>query len=120
MGVTSRKYASVIFVCSIAFLMIAPLQVIDVYAAVPATMSAPTVSSYTDVGVTLAFVAPSSDESITDYLIKTSTDDSTFTLHTTPTSTALTEEIVGLIANTTYYFKVAAVSSDESRLSINN
>ena len=35
MGVTSRKYASVIFVCSIAFLMIAPLQVIDVYAAVP-------------------------------------------------------------------------------------
>ena len=112
MGVTSRKYASVIFVCSIAFLMIAPLQVIDVYAAVPATMSAPTVSSYTDVSVTLAFVAPSSDESITDYLIKQSPDDSTFTLVTTPTSTALTEEIVGLIANTTYYFKVAAVSSD--------
>jgi hypothetical protein len=58
MGSVSHKYASVIFVCSIAFLMIAPLQVIDVYAAVPATMSAPTISSYTDLSVKLAFTAP--------------------------------------------------------------
>ena len=61
MGVISRKYASVIFVCSIAFLMIAPLQVIDVYAAVPETMSAPTIDSFTDLSVKLAFVAPTSD-----------------------------------------------------------
>ena len=56
----SRKYASVIFVCSIAFLMIAPLQVIDVYAAVPETMSAPTIASFTDLSVKLAFIAPTS------------------------------------------------------------
>ena len=39
MGSISRKYASVVFVCSIAFLMIAPLQVVDVFAAIPSTMS---------------------------------------------------------------------------------
>ena len=50
--------------------MIAPLQVIDVYAAVPATMNAPTVASFTDLSVKLAFVAPASDSTITDYEIK--------------------------------------------------
>ena len=70
MGSISRKYASVVFVCSIAFIMIAPLQVIDVYAAVPATMNAPTVASKTDLSVKLAFTAPSSDSTITDYEIK--------------------------------------------------
>ena len=61
MGVTSRKYASVIFVCSIAFLMIAPLQVIDVFAAVPSTMSVAgnniQVLSFDDRKVTLTWTA---------------------------------------------------------------
>ena len=53
MGVTSRKYASVIFVCSIAFLMIAPLQVIDVYAGVPDTITGLSIGGYSDVSVQL-------------------------------------------------------------------
>ena len=82
MGSVSRKYASVIFVCSIAFIMIAPLQVIDVHAAVPATMSAPTVDTKTDLSVKIAFVAPASDETITDQA------NDSMTFHTTdPTTT---------------------------------
>ena len=111
MGVISRRYASLIFVCSIAFIMIAPLQVIDVYAAVPATMNAPTISSKTDLSVKLAFTAPSSDNTITDYTIQKSTDNSSFSVTPTPPGTALTEEVFQLSADTTYYFKVAAVSS---------
>jgi len=111
MGVISRKYASLIFVCSIAFIMIAPLQVIDVYAAVPATMNAPTISSKTDLSVKLAFTAPASDNTITDYTIQKSTDNSSFSVTPTPPGTALTEEVFQLSADTTYYFKVAAVSS---------
>ena len=37
-GIT-QKYAPIVFVFAIAFLMIAPLQVIDVFAAIPSTMS---------------------------------------------------------------------------------
>ncbi|MCS5645537.1 MAG: hypothetical protein NZ838_05390, partial [Candidatus Marinimicrobia bacterium] len=92
--------------------MIAPLQVIDVHAAAPATMSAPTISSFTDLSVKIAFVAPSSDETITDYEVKQSTDDVTFTAVPTPVGTGLFEEIYGLTADTTYYFTVAAISSD--------
>ena len=67
MGVTSRKYASVIFVCSIAFLMIAPLQVIDVYAAVPATIGTVSIGGYSDISVQLNWTPPASASGITDY-----------------------------------------------------
>ena len=112
MGSISRKYASIVFVCSIAFLMIAPLQVLDVYAAIPETMSAPTIASFTDLSVKIQFVAPTSTHTITDYEVKQSTDDVTFTAVPTPPGIGLTEEIYGLTADTTYYFTVAAISSE--------
>jgi hypothetical protein len=106
MSGVSRKFASVIFVCSIAFLMIAPLQVLDVYAAVPSTMSAPTISSFTDLSVKLAFTAPASDNDIIDYEIKRDG-----VLVPTPPGVGLTEEVFGLSPDTTYTFTVAAISS---------
>jgi len=112
MGVTSRKYASVIFVCSIAFLMIAPLQVIDVYAAVPDTVGTVSIGGYSDISVQLNWTAPASASGITDYLIQSSTDNSTWSLVTDPTSNDPTADIPNLTANTTYYFRVAAVSPD--------
>ena len=112
MGVTSRKYASVIFVCSIAFLMIAPLQVIDVYAAVPDTVTGLSIGGYSDVDIQLNWNMPNSSSGISDFLIKQSTDNTTFTLVSTPVNVDLTQNIVGLTANTTYYFKVAAVGGD--------
>jgi len=102
-----KKHAPVILIITIAFLMIAPLQVIDVYAAVPATMSAPTLVSKTDLSVKLAFTAPTSDSTITDYEIKK--DGVTVV---TPVGTLLTEEIFQLSADTTYVFTVAAISSE--------
>ena len=112
MGVTSRKYASVIFVCSIAFLMIAPLQVIDVYAAVPATIGTVSIGGYSDISVQLNWTPPASASGITDYYIQSSTDNSTWSLVTDPTSNDPTADIPNLTANTTYYFRVAAVSPD--------
>jgi len=102
-----KKQVPVILIITIAFLMIAPLQVIDVYAAVPATMNAPTVVSKTDLSVKLAFTAPSSDSTITDYEIK---KDGSVVV--TPVGTGLTEEIFQLSADTTYVFTVAAISSE--------
>ena len=55
MGVISRKYASVMFVCSIAFLMIAPLQVIDVHAAVPDQVTGGSIAAYTDNSIQVNF-----------------------------------------------------------------
>ena len=112
MGVTSRKYASVIFVCSIAFLMIAPLQVIDVYAAVPAHVGTVSIGGYSDISVQLNWTPPASASGITDYYIQSSTDNSTWSLVTDPTSNDPTADIPNLTANTTYYFRVAAVSPD--------
>ena len=81
MGVTSRKYASVIFVCSIAFLMIAPLQVIDVHAAAciingvatefvcPDQVGTVSIGGYSDISVQLNWTpCQASPAGITDYL----------------------------------------------------
>ena len=112
MGVISRKYASVMFVSSIAFLMIAPLQVIDVHAAVPDRVGTVSIGGYSDISVQLNWTPPASASGITDYLIQSSTDDATWSLVTDPTSTDPTADIPNLSANTTYYFRVAAVSPD--------
>ena len=55
----TQKYAPIVFIFAIAFLMIAPLQVIDVFAAIPSTMSVAAnniqVQSYDDRKVTLTW-----------------------------------------------------------------
>ena len=57
----TQKYAPIVFIFAIAFLMIAPLQVIDVFAAVPSTMSVAgnniQVLSFDDRKVTLTWTA---------------------------------------------------------------
>jgi hypothetical protein len=55
---------------------------------------------------------PRSTSGISDFLIQQSTDNSTWSVVTTPVNVDLTEDIVGLSANTTYYFRVTAVSPD--------
>ena len=87
--------------------MVGSVSTQSAFAAVPQTMSAPTVSSFTDLSVTIAFVAPVSDSDITDYEIK---KDGVVT--PTPPGTGLTEEIFGLAPDTTYTFSVAAISSE--------
>ena len=56
-----QKYAPAVFIFAIAFLMIAPLQVIDVLAVIPDTMSVAAnniqVQSYDDRKVTLTWTA---------------------------------------------------------------
>ena len=91
--------------------MVGSVSTQSAFAAVPVTMSAPTISSYTDLSVKIAFVAPVSDNDITDYEIKISTDNVTFTVSPTPLGTGLTEEVFGLTSDTTYYFTAAAISS---------
>ena len=92
--------------------MIAPLQVIDVYAAVPDTITGLSIGGYSDVSVQLNWNMPRATSGISDFLVQKSTDNSTWSLHTTPVNVDLTEDIVGLSANTTYYFRVTAVSPD--------
>ena len=68
-----QKYAPAIVIFSIAFIMIAPLQVLDVSAAVPSTMSVSgnsiAVTSYDDRRVVLSWTAPTANhaDGITDY-----------------------------------------------------
>ena len=67
-----QKYAPAIVIFSIAFIMIAPLQVLDVSAAVPSTMSVSgnsiAVTSYDDRRVVLSWTAPTANhaDGITD------------------------------------------------------
>ena len=112
MGVTSRKYASVIFVCSIAFLMIAPLQVIDVHAAVPDQPAGGSVAAYTDNSVQLNWAMPNSTSGVSDFLFQKSTDNVTFTAVASPVNVDLTYNFTGLEADTTYYFQVRALGGD--------
>ena len=112
MGVISRKYASVMFVCSIAFLMIAPLQVIDVHAAVPDQVTGVSIAAYTDNSIQVNFNMPRSTSGVSDFLFQISTDNVTFTAVTTPVNVDLTYNYVGLEADTTYYLKVRAVGGD--------
>ena len=65
-----KKHAPILLILSVAFLMVGSVSTQSAFAAVPQTMSAPTVSSFTDLSVTIAFVAPVSDSDITDYEIK--------------------------------------------------
>jgi len=112
MGVISRKYASVVFVCSIAFLMIAPLQVIDVHAAVPDQPAGGSVAAYTDNSVQLNWAMPNSTSGVSDFLFQKSTDNVTFTAVASPVNVDLTYNFTGLEADTTYYFQVRALGGD--------
>mgnify|MGYP001240887669 CR=1 FL=1 len=120
MGSVSRKYASVIFVCSIAFLMIAPLQVIDVFAAVPDTMSVSgnsiAVTSFDDRKVSLSWTAPGNGgETITDYQLDVGSNSDCSTnivTYSDPISTALFGSVFNLTPDTTYYFAISAVNAD--------
>lgn len=85
---------------------------------VPAAVATPSVSnayanSLTDTTLTLSWTAPNSYGSrITDYLIQYGTSSSgPWTLYADGTSTGTTATITGLAPTTTYYFRVAAVST---------
>lgn len=60
----------------------------------------------------LTWTAPSSDSSITDYLVEFSVDNITFTEFTHTASTAVTITVTGLENNQTNYFRVSAISSE--------
>ena len=117
MGSISRKYASLIFVCSIAFLMIAPLQVIDVFAAIPDTMSVAAnniqVQGYDDRKVTLSWTA-ATGTGIYDYEMQVGANADCATgmvTYSDPISIATVSTFYNLSAETTYYFRMAAVNS---------
>jgi len=117
MGSVSRKYASVIFVCSIAFLMIAPLQVIDVFAAVPSTMSVAgnniQVLSYDDRRVTLTWNAVDvPGVGFYDYELQVGSDCvASIVTYSDPHSIATIGSFYNLTPDTTYYFRLAAVNA---------
>ena len=85
---------------------------------VPAAVGTPTLSagyatSLTDTTLTLSWTAPNSYGSrLTDYLIQYGTSSSgPWTVYAETTSTTTTATITGLNATTTYYYRVAAVST---------
>lgn len=85
---------------------------------VPAAVGTPTLSagyatSLTDTTLTLSWTAPNSYGSrITDYLIQYGTSSSgPWTVYAETTSTTTTATITGLNATTTYYYRVAAIST---------
>ena len=116
MGNVSRKYASVIFVCSIAFLMIAPLQVIDVFAAIPSTMSVAgnniQVLNYDDRKVTLTWnpvAVPG--VGFYDYELQVGATCLSANTYSDPHSIATIGSFYNLTPDTTYYFRLAAVNA---------
>ena len=115
-GIT-QKYAPIVFVFAIAFLMIAPLQVIDVFAAIPDTMSVAAnniqVQSYDDRKVTLTWT-PATGTGIFDYEMQvgSNADCSTgMVTYSDPMSVATISTFYNLSSETTYYFRMAAVNS---------
>jgi len=100
------------FVCSIAFLMIAPLQVIDVHAAVPDQVTGGSIAAYTDNSIQVNFNMPRSTSGVSDFLFQISTDNETFTAVNSPVNVDLTYNLTALEANTTYYLQVRAVGGD--------
>ena len=111
-----KKHAPILLILSVAFLMVGSVSTQSAFAAVPATMCTVGgqcgVTSFTDRSVKIFFTAPTSTHDITDYEMKISTDNVTFTVVPTPPGTGLFEEAFGLTTDTTYYFTVAAISSE--------
>lgn len=58
----------------------------------------------------LTWTAPASGSGITDYVIETSTDGSSYSTFADGTSTSTTATVTGLTNGTTYYFRVYAVN----------
>jgi DNA-binding beta-propeller fold protein YncE len=82
----------------------------------PATVPGPptSVTATTSNGqLTLNWVAPTSNggESITDYLVETSTDNTNWSVVAHSPSTATSLVVTGLINGTPYYFRVAAINA---------
>ena len=114
-GIT-QKYAPIIFVFAIAFLMIAPLQVIDVFAAIPSTMSVAgnniQVLNYDDRKVTLTWnpvAVPG--VGFYDYELQVGATCLSANTYSDPHSTATVGSFYNLTPDTTYYFRLAAVNA---------
>ena len=115
-GIT-QKYAPIVFIFAIAFLMIAPLQVIDVFAAIPSTMSVAgnniQVLSYDDRRVTLTWNAVDvPGVGFYDYELQVGSDcDASIQTYSDPHSVATIGSFYNLTPDTTYYFRLAAVNA---------
>ena len=114
-----QKYAPILLIFSIAFLMINVTTVQEASAAVPATMSVSgnsiTVTSFDDRRVSLSWTAPSSDSSITDYQLDVGQNSDCATgivTYSDPISTLTLASVYNLTPSTTYYFAISAVSSE--------
>ena len=115
-GIT-QKYAPIVFVFAIAFLMIAPLQVIDVFAAIPSTMSVAgnniQVLNYDDRKVTLTWTAVAvPGVGFYDYELQVGSNcTDQIQTYSDPHSTATIGSFYNLTPDTTYYFRLAAVNA---------
>ena len=115
----THKYAPIVFIFAIAFLMIAPLQVIDVFAAVPSTMSVAgnniQVLSFDDRKVTLTWTAVAvPGVGFYDYELQVGsncTDATSIQTYSDPHSIATIGSFYNLTPDTTYYFRLAAVNA---------
>ena len=114
-----QKYAPVLLVFSIAFLMINVVTVQEASAAVPSTMSvsgnAITVTSFDDRRVSLSWTAPSANPVLTDYQIDVGQNSDCATnivTYSDPISTLTLASVYNLTPNTTYYFAVSGVNAD--------
>ena len=63
------------------------------------------------VSVSLSWTAPTGNQTITDYVIQKSTNNSTFTTFSDGTSNSTSATVTGLLSDVLYYFRVAAVNS---------
>jgi len=113
----THKYAPIVFIFAIAFLMIAPLQVIDVFAAVPSTMSVAgnniQVLSFDDRRVTLTWTAVDvPGVGFYDYELQVGSDCvASIQTYSDPHSIATIGSFYNLTPDTTYYFRLAAVNA---------
>ena len=113
----TQKYAPIVFVFAIAFLMIAPLQVIDVFAAIPSTMSVAgnniQVQSYDDRKVTLTWTPVAvPGVGFYDYELQVGSDCvASIQTYSDPHSIATIGSFYNLTPDTTYYFRLAAVNA---------
>ena len=115
----TQKYAPIVFVFAIAFLMIAPLQVIDVFAAIPSTMSVAAnniqVQSYDDRKVVLTWTPVAvPGVGFYDYELQVGSNadcETGMVTYSDPHSIATIGSFYNLTPDTTYYFRLAAVNA---------
>ena len=113
----THKYAPIVFVFAIAFLMIAPLQVIDVFAAIPSTMSVAgnniQVLNYDDRKVTLTWTPVAvPGVGFYDYELQVGSNcTDQIQTYSDPHSIATIGSFYNLTPDTTYYFRLAAVNA---------